>query len=183
MKRKRCKVCKTLFSPWSSLQAVCSAKCAAEFVRLDVGIAYARKAIKADQKLQKRQAKPKSYWAAKAQQANNAYIRVRDESEPCISCGRHHDGQYHAGHYRSVGSAPELRFHPWNIHKQCSACNNHLSGNHIEYRKRLIVKIGVDAVEWLEGKHAPQKYTVDDYQEIKAYYIEQRKLIEAASWQ
>ena len=69
------------------------------------------------------------------------------------------------------GAAPELRFNLLNIHKQCAPCNNHKSGNAIEYRIRLVAKIGLDAVEWLEGKHEPLKLTVD---EIKAMLAEFR---------
>jgi hypothetical protein len=70
--------------------------------------------------------KPISYFIKQAQHAFNEFIRYRDRDFPCISCGRHHDGQYHAGHFRTTGASPELRFDEDNCHKQCSACNNHL---------------------------------------------------------
>ncbi|TEW24926.1 recombination protein NinG, partial [Histophilus somni] len=86
----------------------------------------------------------------------NRFIRLRDKNLPCISCGRYHQGQWHAGHYRSVGACPELRFNEDNVHKQCSVCNNHKSGNVIEYRINLVAKIGVERVEFLERKdHLP----------------------------
>ena len=103
---------------------------------------------------------------------------MRDAKEPCISCGRYHEGQYHAGHYRSVGSTPELRFNELNCHKQCSVCNNYLSGNAIEYRRGLVAKIGIDQVEWVEGKHEPNKYTIDEIVQIKKYYQQKIKDIE-----
>ena len=92
----------------------------------------------------------------------NKYIRLRDADQPCISCGKHHQGQYHAGHYLSVGSHPELRFDERNIYKQCAPCNNHLSGNLINYRKRLVELKGQELVDWLEGPHEPLKLTIDD---------------------
>jgi len=55
-------------------------------------------------------------------------------------------------------------------------CNTHLSGNALNYRKRLIDKIGIESVEWLEGPHEPKKYTVDELVEIKTVY--RRKLKE-----
>lgn len=101
----------------------------------------------------------------------NRWIReVRDKDEPCISCGRHHRGQYHAGHYRTVGANPELRFEPLNCWKQCSACNNHLSGNIANYRPRLIERIGLEKVEWLEGPHEPKKYTCEELIKLRAHY-------------
>ena len=120
--------------------------------------------------------KTKSEHAKEAQAAFNAWVRARDEAEACISCGRHHKGQYHAGHYRTVGACPELRFEPLNAHKQCAPCNNHLSGNLVEYRIRLSRKIGQDALDWLEGPHEPKRYTIEDLKAIKAEY--RRKLRE-----
>lgn len=126
----------------------------------------ARKAHLAD----KIRLKPRAQWMKEAQMAFNAYIRKRDEHLPCISCGRHHQGQYHAGHYRSVGSCPELRFNELNVHKQCAPCNDHLSGNIVKYRPALIAKIGIEQVEWLEGNHEPRKYTIEDLQAIIQEY-------------
>ena len=113
-----------------------------------------------------------------AQAAFNKWIRLRDAHLPCISCGRHHQGQYHAGHYRTVGANPELRFEPLNVHKQCAPCNNHKSGNIVEYRINLVSRIGQDAVDWLEGPHEPKRYTVDQLREIKREYTRKAREIE-----
>lgn len=114
--------------------------------------------------------KPLSYWMKRAQAAFNSWVRARDADFPCISCGRHHQGQYHAGHYRPAGSNPELRFEPDNCHKQCAPCNSHLSGNLTAYRPALIEKIGFERVEWLEGPHQPKRYRREEYQAIEAEY-------------
>ena len=119
----------------------------------------------------------RSYQLKQAEKAHNAYVRVRDIDEPCISCGEYHGGQYHAGHYQSKGAHPELRFHPFNNHKQCAPCNNHLSGNIVNYRPRLIAKIGLEAVEWLESTHTVAKLTLDDIKDSKKYYKAQIKLL------
>ena len=108
--------------------------------------AKAKEARKAERQ-RKMEVKPIGYWAKRAQDAFNAFIRERDAAEPCICCGVYHDGQYHAGHYRSVGGHPELRFDESNCHKQASYCNNYKSGNLAEYRARLIHKIGLERVE------------------------------------
>lgn len=112
----------------------------------------------------------KSYRDKQAQSAFNAYIRARDDYLPCISCGRNHTGQYHAGHYRSRGAHPELRFEELNCHKQCAPCNNHLSGNISNYRPALIEKIGQEKVNWIEGPHEPKKYTCSELKEIELKY-------------
>ena len=36
--------------------------------------------------------KPLSYWMKRAQSAFNAWVRARDDGQPCISCGRIHQG-------------------------------------------------------------------------------------------
>ena len=114
--------------------------------------------------------KSRGQWAKEAQAAFNAFIRARDKHLPCITCGRFHSGQWDAGHYRGTGAAPELRFDELNVHKQCSPCNRHKSGDAVSYRLNLIEKIGVEAVESLEGPHEPKHYTIDDLQRIKREY-------------
>jgi hypothetical protein len=105
-----------------------------------------------------------------AQAAFNAYIRERDRLLPCISCQRHHKGQWHAGHYLSVGSTPELRFDERNVHKQCAPCNNHLSGNIVLYRKGLLARFGLGFVKWLEGQHQAAHRSREDLEQIKTTY-------------
>ena len=63
-----------------------------------------------------------------------------------------------------------MRFEELNTHKQCMPCNSHLSGNLINYRINLIKKIGLEAVEWLEGPHKPKKYTIENLKEIRDKY-------------
>ena len=172
IKQKKCKVCKNLFTPFNTLANACSVECALVLVKKD----NQRKADKQakERRKQHREAKKRlksrNDWIKEAQAEFNKYVRLRDANEPCISCGRHHNGQYHAGHYLSTGASPELRFHPYNNNKQCAPCNNHLSGNQVRYRARLIDKIGIENVEFLEGPHMAQKWTVFDIQEIKEYY-------------
>lgn len=167
---KLCKICK---SPNQNPMAqVCSPKCALEYAK-NKRVKTQRKEARSELTRMKRNTR--SEMLKLAQKAFNAYIRARDEKNPCISCGRHHQGQYHAGHYRSVGANPELRFNELNAHKQCQPCNTHLSGNLINYRINLIKKIGLVEVEKLEGNHQPMKYTVEQLQEIEKEYKEKLK--------
>jgi len=172
-KPKKCNECKAEFTPWVSTQLVCSPKC---------GIEYARKkeAKKQAKELKERKKKlmTKSEWMKLAQAEFNKFIRLRDKDEPCISCGRHHQGQYHAGHYRTVGANPELRFEELNCHKQCSVCNNHKSGNIVDYRINLVRKIGQEAIDWLEGPHDPLKLTIEQIQGIRKKYRDKCKELE-----
>lgn len=140
------------------------------------------KAVKAAQKVERETTrarkdalKSRSDWMKDAQKAVNAFVRARDYGLPCISCGRYHQGEIHAGHYLSRGAHPELALDERNIHAQCQPCNVHLSGNQINYRKGLIARHGVDLVQWLEGAHAPKKYTIDQLKEIARTYKEKLK--------
>lgn len=178
-KETKCKVCGCYFvKTISSTQKVCSPKCA-----IALSKEQARKKKEKEERAAKRERKAKlkgrSEWLKDAQSVFNKFIRLRDKNEPCISCGKHHKGQYHAGHYRSVGACPELRFCELNVHKQCAPCNDHKSGNIIEYRINLVKKIGVDKVEWLERQdHDPKKYTIEDCKEIIKYYKAKIKELE-----
>lgn len=173
-KPKKCRVaaCGASFIPSRMGQAVCSPACA-----LIDGPRHAPKARKAladierkDIKVRKEKLKSRADHLKDTQQAFNAWVRARDASKPCISCGRHHEGKYDAGHYRTVGSNPALRFEPLNCHKQCVPCNQHKSGDIVNYRMSLVLRIGQDKVDWLEGPHEPQRYTIDDLKAIKAEY-------------
>ena len=167
IKEKKCKSCKKPFFPVRSMQNVCNWKCAADLQTAKAKV-KARKQSRKD--LAEYRLKDRGIQTKKAQANFNKFIRLRDADQPCISCQRHHKGQYHAGHYRSVGSNPELRFNESNVHKQCSACNNHLSGNIADYRINLVKKIGIDEVNRLEGPHQSVKLTVDDIVTIKKLY-------------
>jgi len=176
---RKCKVCREVFTPVKPMQTVCGHECALTLVK-----AKREKADKAAKSAERKayceqraKIKTRAQWMKEAQAAVNRYIRLRDDGLPCISCGRHHQGVYHAGHYRSVGAAPELRFNELNIHKQCQPCNVHLSGNQIKYRAGLVDRIGVDRVEWLESNHPQKNYTIDDLKSIKAEYNERVKVL------
>ena len=144
--------------------------------------ADAKNAAKRDRE-RRMEVKPLSYWMKRAQAAFNAWVRARDAGKPCISCGRFHQGQNHAGHYRPAGSNPELRFEPDNCHLQCAPCNSHLSGNLSKYRPALIAKIGLERVEFLEGPHEPKRYRKEDYQAIEAEYKAKLKELQSNACQ
>lgn len=172
LKPKRCRHCGASFSPISSMSKACSVPCAIALTERDKAKKLAKAKTAERKSIREALEKAKTHGAhlKELQAAFNQWIRLRDAGQPCISCGRHHPGQLHAGHYRSVGSEPALRFEPDNVHLQCAPCNTHLSGNLISYRVNLIKKIGAERVEWLEGPHSPKKLTIAEIQEMKAFY-------------
>ncbi|KJZ41334.1 recombination protein NinG [Pseudomonas fluorescens] len=164
--------CRASFVPQRLGQKVCSPACG--LATKDVNADKARKALadvgRKELRAAKERVKPKGQYMREAQTAFNAWVRERDAKLPCISCGRHHEGKYDAGHYRTVGSNPALRFEPLNCHRQCSPCNTHKSGDIVNYRIELLKRIGAELVEWLEGKHEPKRYTIEDLKAITAEY-------------
>lgn len=191
-KPKKCRVaaCRASFVPSRMGQAVCSPACA-----IIDGPRHAPKARKAladierkDIKVRKEKLKSRADHLREAQAAVNEYVRLRDAHLPCISCDSTPNdndlmtgSRWDAGHYRSVGACPELRFEPLNIHRQCVKCNRNLSGNAVEYRIRLVQRIGAEKVTWLEGLHPACKYTVEEIKAIKASYREKTRELKRAA--
>ena len=171
---KKCSVtsCRASFVPKESFQSWCSPDCAVVIARRRQEkkrkelAAIGRREIK----VRKEKLKSRADHLKDTQIAFNAWVRARDAELPCISCGRHHQGKYDAGHYRTVGSNPALRFEPLNCHRQCSPCNTQLSGNIVNYRIALVKRIGAEAVDWLEGPHEAKKYTVEELKVMTADY-------------
>ncbi|MFI7799691.1 bacteriophage lambda NinG protein [Pseudomonas sp. DD1] len=174
-KPKTCKnpACRASFVPQRLGQAVCSPKCA--LATVEVQKAKEKKSLalagRREIKVRKEALKTRADHLKDTQHAFNAWIRQRDAGQPCISCGTTADVQYCAGHYRTTAAAPELRFEPLNVNLQCNRnCNMGKSGNLLGYRPGLIEKIGIEAVEWLEGPHEPKKYTVEELKAMAAEY-------------
>ena len=178
-KPKKCKAkgCGIAFTPARMGQSACSPTCALTVARAkrEQDQASKARAERLADKEKRDKLKTRGDWIKEAQVAFNRYVRLRDAGKPCICCGRPLEGGavgggFDAGHYRSVGSSPELRFEPLNVHKQCAPCNNHKSGNVVEYRISLVKRIGLDNVEWLEGPHEPKRYTIEDVKALKAKF-------------
>jgi hypothetical protein len=182
LKEKKCRGCEEKFLPARPLQTSCSYKCALIVERAKTAERHqkdAEKVAKTIHRIKKENLKTRQEWLKDIQTIFNRYIRLRDRKLGCISCDSKTAGQYHAGHYRTVKAAPELRFEESNCHKQCAQCNNFDSGNIVEYRIRLIARLGKEKVEWLERKdHQPKKYCIDELRDLKKRYQEKIKEVE-----
>ena len=178
-KPKTCRnpACRGSFVPQRLGQAVCSPKCA--LAAVEVQKAKEKKSLaqagRREIKVRKEALKTRGDHMREAQQAFNEYIRTRDQAAGhlCISSGKSLDwsgNAVDAGHYRSVGSAPHLRFDERNCHDQSKQDNRFLSGNAVDYRIGLIARIGQEAVDALESDQSVRKYTVEEIKAIKAEY-------------
>ena len=174
LKEKTCRQCKTVYLPTRPLQSVCSLPCALAQSRAKQQIAERKKQKQEKAEIKKRKdgLKTRSVWIKECQTAVNSYVRERDRNKPCVSCGATYGdvvygGQRDAGHYRSTGSAPHLRFCLIQIWSQCVKCNRNLSGNSVEYRKELVKRIGLERVEALEHDDNYRKYTIEYLRRLK----------------
>jgi len=181
-----------MFTPSRSSQTVCGEiECAIAHGKSEKGKEATRKALadidRQDIKVRKEALKSRGDYMRDAQKAFNEFIRVRDQlaGHACISSGRPLDwagNAVDAGHYRSVGAAPHLRFDERNCHAQSKQDNRYLSGNAIDYRIGLIKRIGLQAVEELEADQSVRKYTIEDLKAITAEYrAKTRELRRAAA--
>jgi hypothetical protein len=156
------------------MQAVCSPICARRKVDAD------KKAEREQTRARKAAIKTIPDLIKEAQVEFNAFIRERDRQagHPCISSGRPLDWSGNgvdAGHYRSVGSAPHLRFDERNVHAQSKHDNQFRSGNAVDYRLGLIARIGLAAVEALEADNRIHKWTREELVSIKEHYRAKRR--------
>lgn len=174
-KTAKCKVCEGTYQRLRPMQKVCSPVCALTHTR-ELVKKKAEREAKAERKADKAKLdamRTKPQLTKLAQTAFNAFIRARDAGKPCISCGTplsNEPNTYDAGHYRSVGSAPHMRFVEDNCHGQCKHCNNYLAGNHVEYRKGLVARIGLRNVELIEADTILRKYSHEGLIEIARHY-------------
>lgn len=184
MKLKKCKQCGKEFVPMRSTAIACSYGCATKWVA-----ARKEKLKKQEAKIErqlirerKEKLKTRNDYIKEAQVVFNAYIRQRDKDLPCICCGKPLaqeavGGGFDCGHYRSVGSAPHLRFNEDNAHGQRKVCNRYGGGRAVDYRIGLINRIGINKVEALEADNEPKKWDIEELKAIKQYYNQQLKLL------
>lgn len=199
LSRRKCKVCNEWFVPtYANIRWCCPEHgtiYALELRTKEKVKAEARR-IKAQHEAEKegrerRQKmrdsfKTKAQWDKEAQSAFNRYIRIRDEGKPCVSCGSPLIGKSNyltgsaidASHYRSRGAASHLKFNVFNVHSACTRCNRQLSGNAVEYRIRLIERIGLARVERLEHDNEPRRFDIPYLQRIKSIFTRKARQLE-----
>lgn len=187
MRTRRCALCRKKVEAdkaiIGSLKAFCCMEHLIEFSRSAAAQQITRKARNKEARDTKERLKTRSDRVKEAQAAFNRYIRARDRNKPCICCGRSqgdlkHGGAVDAGHYRSRGSAPGLKFNLFNCHSQLAYCNRYLSGNVVGYRAGLIARIGLDRVERLEADNSPRRFDAEYLKRVKRIFTKRAKLYE-----
>ena len=146
IRKKRCKGCNELFTPFNSLQKGCSVPCAISISKKikadkDAKFAVLRKDKKERDKL------PADI--EKTKHIVHRYIRERDTGKPCISCGTPYKPDFDAGHFYSANKFTALKFDFDNIHGQCIKCNRYNEGEFEKYSLTLPNRIGQDRYDAL----------------------------------
>lgn len=167
----------------SRFKAFCGYECLKEYTakNADKLADKTRKQKRQEDRVKKEKLKTKGQWTKEAQAAVNAYVRHRDRKKDCISCGRSLQSQslgggYDAGHYRSRGSAPHLRFRLDNIFGQCKKCNRYLSGNVDNMRVGIVWRYGQEYLDRIETDNTPKNYSIDDLKRIKRIFTKKLRL-------
>ena len=180
MKRTRCPQCKGKLEQGQRIHPECIEGYALAQEekakrKADKQARAAAKVEKAEIRKRKDAIKTLPQLKAEAQTAFNSYIRARDAQQPCICCGLPLSsgdvgGAYDCGHYRSVGSAPHLRYDERNAHAQRKQCNRWGAGRAVDYRIGLIARIGLEAVEALESDNGVRRWTREELVAIRDEY-------------
>lgn len=175
LKPKKCRCCKAEFMPARPMQRACGVMCGLELGRKK-RLAQEAKAKREEKKVdraQRQKLKPRSKWLSECQAIVNRYQRLKAlaRGEGCFTCGatpaQKFGGTYDAGHFRSVGSAPHLRFWLPQIRLQCIVCNRHKGGMALAFRRALVAEHGAEWVEALEAMQHSAKFDIPYLMRLK----------------
>lgn len=163
----RCKNCKNKFEPIRFNQKYClEAECVRVWVESEKAKQWKKTKAKAKLDLM-----TLSDYLKLAQITFNKYINLRDKDKPCISCDKPITGRVNASHFWNANNHYNVRFNEDNVHSSCITCNQFLSGNLLEYRTRLISKIGEQRFNILESESKKtRKFTIEELKEIIKEY-------------
>ena len=151
MKDKKCKVCLKIYTPRIFAQSVCSPCCAIIHSK-NLKKIKEQKEWKAEKAILKDKLKTLGQYEAEAKKAFQKWIRMRDDKQPCISCGIQQTDLWDGGHYKKAEIYSGVIFDENNCHKQCRKCNRFLNGNELNYRQGLIQRYGIEYADQIEQK-------------------------------
>ena len=134
IKAKKCKHCRELFTPFSSMAKACSVPCAIALGKTEKVKEFNKETTRRKKVINQTDLK----WQHKQTQLAFNKLRVLQEFkwfedrglEPeCISCG-YKNMDWCCGHFKTVGAAGRLRYDEKNTYLQCNKnCNMSMSGN------------------------------------------------------
>lgn len=149
--QKKCKHCKTKFTPFNSFQKYCLGN--------DECIDESNKQFKAKKSKElKKEFKEndKTLLRRKIQSLANKYGRLMDYQrwlrEGCITCSAK-TGKVDGGHFLPTSTYPSIRYYAKQIKCQCINCNQYNGGKPIEYEAKMRDLYGDDFVDKLKAEH------------------------------
>lgn len=185
-KARRCRNCRkkaegegAVITP---IQAFCSYDCVKEYLASAKAKKDQMKREKSILRDFREREKRMSDRHREAQTSFNAYVRIRDLGKiACISCGipigtGAIGGNADCSHFRSIASAPQLRYNLRNAHISCKHCNQWLSGNYAGYRKTLLSRYGQEYVDSLENDQKVAKFNAEYLTRIKKIFRKKTRI-------
>jgi len=166
------------FTPFTSFTKWCSPACGVSVALANVAKTKAKELTKTRSEKHKSKREflenDKRHVGKQARAYFHRWVKWRDRDKPCCACGKdmsHLPSKaVHASHYRPAGMNGAIKFHENNVHLGCSRCNSQLSGNLVEYRKRLIDRFGLEPIEWLEAQNHVKRWTIEELRDIRDDY-------------
>lgn len=164
----KCKVCKSEYIKRSITHKTCSVECSLIYIESEKKKAYRKEHIKRTVDLYTR-----SDWIRMAQIEVNRYVRIRDQlaGHRCICCNEPLDfdgSQVDAGHWRSTGSAPHLRFDTFgNISAQRKHCNRWRAGRAMDQEPIIRERWGDDVADAILADQQSRKWSIAELIEIR----------------
>ena len=156
-KHKKCKECGEKFTPiYSTLQFICSPKCAAKYAKEQRKKKEAKK-WREEKKVMKVKVYSKEYKKYMENEINKLARMIYAKFKyKCIDCGKDYGKQVDAAHYKNKGSNETLRYNLHNLHSAKSDCNQYSSEHKTGYKKGLIERYGEEYEEYIDVKMAVQ---------------------------
>ena len=173
----RCKICKDKYEAKYFLQKTClDPTCILEYKNV-----VKAKEWKKEKAVLKEKLKTREDYYQETLKVFNKYIRIRDKGQPCISCDAP-AGTYKitSGHFYPQGTYRNIALNEDNANGQCwYNCNKNKHGNLLEYRPRLIKKIGIKRVEELDRlRNETRKYSIPELIEMKVILKDKIKALQ-----
>ncbi len=86
-----------------------------------------------------------------------------------------HNRKFDAGHFYP-STYEGLRFNELNVHGQCVPCNREKHGNLHEYRKRILMRISQEDLEWLDAnRNLKLKLSKEELEDLFIHYTNKVK--------
>lgn len=189
MANRRCRQCREYSIPKDAPKSAftCSPECALAYVRKRQAKDRA-KVHKA--KVRNFRMQDKSHQIELTRKAFNTMIRLLDRGKLCPTCGEPLiEGEYDAGHVRTVASCPQLRFDARACFGQCRKCNG--SGTIRKrtrktqevvselYKQWILDTFGQEYYDWLYGPHPSPNWTIEDLIAMRMVFLEEIRRLQA----